>query len=162
MMKSFISFVSIAAVAMLVGAAPSRSPMADFVRAVLPSAGQNFAPVRGARIENLPDTVYAGYKLRVAPGVCSDCTIYDTYGRGKRAEYWDTANIYTEDPSGSDDLVQPSFSSPPAAAAQASPAASASPGAEVPPPVVRSTPPPEWSIQKTESYVKAQLAPLLR
>jgi hypothetical protein len=144
--NALATIVSFAAVAVLVGAAPSSSPMANFVRAVLPSASNNFVPLRGAKIDNIPDTVYAGYKLRVAPDVCSDCSMYDIYGRGKRAEYWDTSNIYTEDPSGSGDLVQPSFSSTPAAAAQASPP----------------TPPPEWSIQKTESYVKSQLVPLLR
>jgi hypothetical protein len=145
MRNSFIRFASIAAVGLLLGASPSRTPLADFVRVVLPFAQSNFAPLRGARVDNIPDTVYAGYKLRVAPDVCSDCSMYDIYGRGKRAEHWDTSNIYTEDPGGSDNLVQPSFSTSPS-----------------PPPLVQRTPPPEWSIQKTEGYVESQLAPLLR
>jgi len=151
----------IAAVVVFVGAAaPSKAPMADFVRAVLPFANANFAPLRGAQIQSFADTVYAGYTLHLDPAICSDCWIYDLYGRGKHVEYWEVSNIYTEDPSGAGILIQPSYSSARATAAPASPLPSASPGAEIPPPI-RSTPPPQWSIQKTENYVKAQLAPLL-
>ncbi|HEV2262897.1 MAG TPA: hypothetical protein VGR69_11485, partial [Candidatus Rubrimentiphilum sp.] len=146
----------LAAAALLAGAAPSKTPLADFVRAVLPTADKNFTPLRGAKIQSLPDTVYAGYKLRLAPSVCADCRIYDFYGRGTSPEYWDVSNIYTEDRNGSDDLVQPMYSPAP----EASPIPGVPPGAIPPPPPISSASP-EWSVQKTENYVIAQLSPLL-
>lgn len=155
--------VAIAGVALLAtahanSAQPAKTTMADFVRAVLPSAVRNFASLRGAKIEsNLSNAIYAAYKLRLKPELCSDCWVTDWYGRGKSAEEWSVGNIYTEDRSGGGDLVQPAY----AFASPETPEMSPVPGAGVRPPGLRSTPPPEWPVQKTERYVRSQLGPLL-
>jgi hypothetical protein len=140
-------------------AVPANATMAYFVRAVLPHATRDFSSLRGAKIESdLPNTAYGGYKLRLKGGLCSGCRIYDWYGRGARAESWSVANIYTQGPSGTDDLIEPFSVS--AAQPNASPIGSASPAPEVPP-FMRTSAQPEWPIEKTEAYVKSQLAPLL-
>ena len=174
-MNKLIRIVAIAVVAIFFsdvapphanGAAPPPTTMAAFLRAVLPSASDDFVSLRGAKIESdLPDTIYSGYKLHASTGLCSSCRIYDAYGRGTRPETWFVTSIYTEDPSGSDDLISPFYASAAQPTAtptgSASPEESAPPGAEVPPPFLRTSPPPEWPIAKTEAYVRSQLTPLL-
>ena|GEM_PF-2899288 len=140
-------------------AVPANAMMADFVRAVLPNATSDFASLRGAKIEfDLPNNVYTGYKVRLPAELCSGCRIYDKYGRGASVESWSVTNTYTQDPSGSEDLIEPfsAFALEP----KASPVASASAGAETPPSLATS-PQPEWPIDRTETYVKSQVAPLL-
>jgi hypothetical protein len=141
-------------------AVPAKTTMADFVRAVLPDAARDFTSLRGAKIEsNLPYMAYGGYKLRLKAGLCSGCIAYDWYGRGTRVEFWTIANIYMQGHPGSDDLFEPSYVF--AAEPKPSPTVSASPGAEITPPGLRTSPQPEWPIEKTEAYVKSQLVPLL-
>lgn len=141
-------------------AVPANATMADFMRAVLPYASRDFDSLRGGKIESdLSNYAYTGYQLRLNAGLCSGCRIYDWYGRGASAESWSVSNIYMQGASGSDDLIEP-FSVA-AAEPKASPIGSASPGAETPPPGLRDSPQPEWPIEKTEAYVKSQLAPLL-
>lgn len=139
---------------------PAPATMADFMRAVLPYAAGDFSSLRGAKIEsNLPYMAYGGYKLRLKTGLCSGCIAYDWYGRGTDVEFWTVVIIYAQGPPGSDDLFEPSYVF--AAEPKPSPMVSASPGAEIPPPGLRTSPQPEWPIEKTEAYVKSQLVPLL-
>jgi hypothetical protein len=129
--------IFVAAAFLFMGAAPAPTPLADFVRAVLPFASTNFAALRGAEIKDLPDTVYAGYSLRLPPAICANCDMHDSYAYGNVGEVWDVYNMYSQDPSSPGQLVQTR---------------------------VRAdwqTSPPEWSVQKTQAYVEAQLTPLL-
>ena len=162
------AFLSVAALP-TAGAGPANADiaeqkpatMSDFVRAVLPSAANDFAALRRAKIElDLSDTEYARYTLRLTDAICYKCTVSDYYGRGAKLESWSVLNFYMEDGT---ELLQPSYVYGFAAAAAPSPSAvaSAKPGTEVPPPFLRVSPQPEWPIEKTETYVKAQLSPLL-
>src|SRR5438477_2387326 len=59
-----------------------------FVRALLPDAPMNFAPMRGAKYDS--DTYYVEYKAHPNSGTgpCSACKIYDQYARGTYKENW--------------------------------------------------------------------------
>jgi len=132
--------------------------MSDFVRAVLPSAPDDFIALRKAKIElGFSDTEYARYTLRLADAICYECTVSGYYGRGAQPESWSVLNFYMEDGA---ELHQPSYVYGFAAPAP-SPRASVAPGTEVPPPFAQVSPQPEWPVEKTETYVKAQLSPLL-
>jgi hypothetical protein len=135
--------------------------MFDFVRAVLPSAANDFVALRRTKIElDLSDTEFARYTLRLADAICYKCTVADYYGKGAQLESWSMLNFYMEDGA---ELLQPSYVYGFAAAASPSPSpvSSVTPGTEVPPPFPRVSPQPEWPLEKTETYVKAQLSPLL-
>jgi hypothetical protein len=68
-----------------VGPKPAKVSLGTFVRSILPMAGQNFAPMRGAKYDS--DTYYAEYKP-LPKALCTACKIYDQYARGKYRENW--------------------------------------------------------------------------
>jgi hypothetical protein len=67
------------------GAKPAKTSLGTFVRSILPMAGQNFGPIRGAKYDS--DTYYAEYKP-LPKALCTACKIYDQYARGKYPENW--------------------------------------------------------------------------
>ena len=122
-------------------ASPRSGALSAFVVAAVAEAPRDFASLRGAAIEDgLPDTAFTGYWLNVDPRVCFRCRLHGVYGRGSIPEHWTVGNIYGQDPTGSGGLVQVgdvSFEE--------------SQKDQV-----------EWSIEQTESYVEAQLDPVLK
>jgi hypothetical protein len=138
-MRVAVRIAGAAALALCLGGAipagREKAPLAAFARAMLAGAPNNFAAIRGTKTES--EAYYDAYNLnpKSAP-LCSSCRIYDSYARGTYVENWSVGERFVQDLADAGDLHPLTRS------------------------LLMQTAKVGWPMAKTESYVKAQLAPL--
>ncbi len=143
-MRLAVTIAGAAALALCLGGAipagakdagQAKGPLVAFVRAMLTGAANNFASIRGTKTES--EAYYDAYALNAkGAALCSGCKIYDSYARGTYVENWSVGEKYAQDSANAGELR---------AFARA----------------LMNPPKTQWPIARTESYVKARLAPLL-